>query len=88
MKIRSLARKPKYVNLGQENLYYPNIIYGDWRTTRPFEKVVTDTTILKNKYTSKELTMYIDVYKNDMIDSQRYWKLGVHDIGEDFRSFI
>lgn len=67
--IRSQARKPRYANLGQEHIEFPNIIKGDWRTTRPFEKVVTDTTILKNKYTSKELTMYIDVFNNEVISS-------------------
>lgn len=65
--IRSQARKPRYVNPGQEHVDYPNVISGDWTVTRPFEKVVTDTTILKNKFTSKELTMYIDVFNNEVI---------------------
>lgn len=65
--IRSQARKPKYVNPGQEHIQFPNIIDGNWTVTRPFEKVVTDTTILKNKRTTKELTMYIDVFNNEVI---------------------
>lgn len=67
MGIRSQARKPKYVNPGQEHKTYPNIVNGNWTVTRPFEKVVTDTTILSNKRTMKELTLYIDVYNNEVI---------------------
>ena len=65
--IRSQARKPKYVNPGQEHITFPNVIDGNWNVTRPFEKVVTDTTIINNKHTTKELTMYIDVYNNEVI---------------------
>ena len=67
--IRSQARKSKYANPGKEHVKFPNIIDGNWQVTRPFEKVVTDTTILKNKYTTKELTMYIDVFNNEVISS-------------------
>jgi len=67
LKIRCRSRKPKYVNPGMEHVDFPNIINGDWTVTRPFEKIVTDTTILKNRYKSMELTMYIDVYNNEVI---------------------
>ena len=67
--IKSKARKPKYANPGKEHIDFPNVIDGNWIVTRPFEKVVTDTTILKNKHASKELTMYIDVFNNEVISS-------------------
>lgn len=69
MGIRSQARMPRYANPGQEHVNFPNIINGNWETNRPFEKVVTDTTILSNKYKSKELTMYIDIFNNEIISS-------------------
>lgn len=67
--IKSKARKPKYANPGKEHIDFPNVIDGNWTVTRPFEKVVTDTTILRNKHASKELTMYIDVFNNEVISS-------------------
>jgi transposase InsO family protein len=65
--IRSQARKSKYARPGQEHINFKNIIDSNWTTTRPFEKIVTDTTILSNKYGKKELTMYIDVFNNEVI---------------------
>jgi transposase InsO family protein len=65
--IRSQARKPKWEKPGSDNLKFPNIINGNWSTTRPFEKVVTDTTIIKNKYITLEWTLFIDVFNNEII---------------------
>ena len=65
--IRSQARKQKYVNPGQEHIDFPNLIKGKWETTGPFQIIVTDTTILKNKYNKLELTMYIDVFNKEII---------------------
>jgi len=65
--IRSQARKPKWERPGSDHLKFPNIINGNWDTTRPFEKVVTDTTIIKNKYVTLEWTLFIDVFNNEII---------------------
>jgi len=65
--IRSQARKPKYVNPGQEHHTFKNEIKGNWTTTKPFQKIVTDTTIIKNMYGKKELTLFIDVFNNEII---------------------
>jgi transposase InsO family protein len=67
--IRSEARKPKWEKPGSEHIEYPNEINDDWRTTRPFEKVVTDTTIIKNKYITLEWTLFIDVFNNEIISN-------------------
>ncbi len=65
--IRSQARKPKWERPGSDNLEFPNIIQSNWHTTRPFEKVVTDTTTIKNKYRKLEWTLFIDVFNNEII---------------------
>ncbi len=65
--IRSQARKPKWEKPGSDNLKFPNIINGNWNITKPFEKVVTDTTIIKNKYITLEWTLFIDVFNNEII---------------------
>ena len=65
--IRCVARKPKYKNPGKEHIKYSNEIKGNWQASRPFEKIVTDTTILYNKLIQLELTMYIDVFNNEII---------------------
>jgi len=65
--VRSEARKPKWERPGSDNLKFPNIINGYWATTRPFEKIVTDTTIIKNKYITLEWTLFVDVFNNEII---------------------
>lgn len=64
--IRSQARKPRWKNPGQEHIQFPNLI-NNWKTTRPFEKVVTDTTIINNKYGKYELTLFFDIFNNELI---------------------
>lgn len=65
--IRSQARKPKWERPGSDNLKFPNHIEKNWITIRPFEKVVTDTTIIKNRYITLEWTLFIDVFNNEII---------------------
>jgi transposase InsO family protein len=65
--IRSEARPPKWERPGSDHLQFPNIINGNWNTNRPFEKVVTDTTIIKNKHLTMEWTIFIDVFNNEII---------------------
>lgn len=67
IKIRSQARKPKYARPGEEHILYSNIINNNWQTSKPFEKIVSDTTIIKNKYGNKDLTLYIDVFNNEVV---------------------
>ena len=46
LKIKSKAKHYKYKKVGEESIKYPNLINGNWKTTRPLEKVVTDTTMI------------------------------------------
>ena len=67
LKIHSRARKSPYKKSGEESIKYPNIIKKDWTTTRPFEKIVTDTTIFYNHNKQYDLTLYIDVFNNEIV---------------------
>ena len=67
LKIRSKARKSPYKNPGEESIKYPNIIWNNWDASRPFEKIVTDTTIFYNHNKQYDLTLYIDVFNNEIV---------------------
>ena len=67
LKIRSMARKPPFKKGGTEHIVYPNIIKNDWTTSRPLEKVCTDTTVFYNNGKAYDLTMYIDIFNNEIV---------------------
>ncbi len=53
LNIKSKTRHYKYKKPGEESIKYSNQICGNWNTTRPFEKIVSDTTTFwfrKRKY--------------------------------------
>ncbi|XMB68080.1 IS3 family transposase [Mycoplasmatota bacterium zrk1] len=64
-KIKSRARIVKY-SRGKEHITYSNLVKS-WHCTRPFEIVVTDTTHIKTKNRKWDLTLYIDVFNNEII---------------------
>ena len=66
LKIRSKARKPPK-KAGEESIKYPNIVWNNWKTSRPFEIIVTDTTIFHNKNKAYDLNLYIDVFNNEIV---------------------
>ena len=68
LNIRSKARKT-YVPRGKESITYPNIVNGDFNPTRPFEIVVSDTTIVYCKGKPYDWNFYVDVYCNEIIGS-------------------
>ena len=68
LNIRSKARKT-YIPRGEESITYPNIVNGNFNPSRPFEVVVSDTTIIHCKGKSYDWTYYIDVYNNEIISS-------------------
>ena len=68
LNIRSKARKT-YIPRGEESVTYPNLVKGNFHASRPFEIVVSDTTILYWKGKSYDWTYYIDVYNNEIISS-------------------
>ena len=46
---------------------YSNIINGNWKTSRPFEKVVSDTTTFYFKKKKYDWTFYLDVFNNEIV---------------------
>jgi hypothetical protein len=63
LKIRSRARHYSiYKKPGEESIKYPNLINGNWNTSRPLEKVVTDTTMIWFKKQRYDWTYYVDVF--------------------------
>ena len=68
LNIRSKARKT-YIPRGEESIIYPNIVNGNFNPSRPFEVVVSDTTIIHCRGKSYDWTYYIDVYNNEIISS-------------------
>ena len=82
--IRSEARRPKWERPGSDHLQFSNSINGNWNTARPFEKVVTDTTIIKNKYLTLEWTIFIDVFNNEIIS----YALSSYRSGHNFQGHM
>ncbi len=65
--IYSHARKRPFIRSKDEHIFYSNKILGDWSTSAPFQKIVTDTTIFPHKGSLYDLTMYIDVFNNEIV---------------------
>lgn len=69
LNIKSKARHYKYKKSGKESIKYPNVIKGNWSASRPFEKVVSDTTTIYFNKTKYDWTYYLDVFNNEIIGS-------------------
>lgn len=70
LNIKSRAKHyKKYVKPGIESIKYPNIIKSDWKTEKPLEKVVTDTTTIWFRKKLYDWTYYVDVFNNEIIGS-------------------
>lgn len=69
LKIKSKAKHYKYKRPGEESIKYENLINGNWNTTRPFEKIVSDTTKIWFKKKAYDWTFYLDVFNNEIVGS-------------------
>ena len=69
LKIKSKAKHYKYKKAGEESIKYLNVINGNWSTSRPFEKVVSDTTTFYFKKKKYDWTFYLDVFNNEIVGS-------------------
>lgn len=68
LKIRSRARKHRnFKKPGEEHIVYPNLLHGDFTSSRPFEKVCTDTTTIKQSGKNYDWTIYLDLFNNEII---------------------
>jgi transposase InsO family protein len=68
MGIRSIARKRNPFRRKDEHMVYPNLL-TDRTATRPFEKVCTDTTLLKHRGKGYDWNLYLDVFNNEIVGS-------------------
>jgi len=70
--LKSQARI-KVNTAGKEHDVYPNLL-KDMQTTRPFEKVCTDTTMVRHKSGNFDWNIYIDLYDGTILsnDFKRY----------------
>ena len=69
LNIKSKAKHYKYKKPGEESVKYENIIGYNWNTSRPFEKVVSDTTSFWFKKKKYDWTFYLDVFNNEIVGS-------------------
>ena len=70
LKIRSKARHYSiYKKPGEESIKYPNLINNDWNTTRPLEKITSDTTMIWFKKQRYDWTYYVDAFDDSIIGS-------------------
>lgn len=69
LKIKSRAKHYKYKRPGEESVKYANLIQGNWDTSRPFEKIVSDTTTFWFKRQAYDWTYYLDVFNNEIVGS-------------------
>ena len=69
LNIKSKAKHYKYKKPGEESVKYENIIGYNWNTTRPFEKIVSDTTSFRFKKKRYDWTFYLDVFNNEIVGS-------------------
>ena len=69
LKIKSKAKHYKYKKPGEESIKYENMIRYNWNTSRPFEKVVSDTTSFWFKRKKYDWTFYLDVFNNEIVGS-------------------
>ena len=69
LKIKSKAKHYKYKKPGEESVKYENIIGYNWNASRPFEKIVSDTTSFYFKKKKYDWTFYLDVFNNEIVGS-------------------
>ena len=67
LNIKSKAKHYKYNRPGEESIKFNNIINGNWNATRPFEKIVSDTTRIWFKRKAYDWTFYLDIFNNEIV---------------------
>ena len=68
LKIYSKAKHyGRYKKPGEESIKYHNLIKGNWKTKRPFEKIVSDTTRIWFKKKPYDWTFYLDIFNNEIV---------------------
>lgn len=66
--IKSCAKPKKYTNLGHEHKIFPNVLSREFKSSTPFEKIVTDITLLTHKGKKYHLACYLDLFNNEILE--------------------
>lgn len=70
LKIRSKAKHYSIYKVpGLESIKYPNLIQNNWKTSRPLEKITSDTTMIWFKKQRYDWTYYVDAFDDSIIGS-------------------
>ena len=77
--IRSISRRYKYSKPGQKYKIYPNLLLADIAVNKPFEVVVSDMTAFWCNNTYYELTLYMDLFNNEIVSYNISDKKGDRD---------
>lgn len=65
--VKSKAKHYKYKRPGEESIKFDNQINGNWNSSRPFEKIVSDSTRIWFKRKPYDWTIYLDVFNNEIV---------------------
>ena len=65
--IRSISKRCKYSKPGQKYKIYPNLLLADMAVNEPFKVVVSDMTAFWCNNTYYELTLYMDLFNNEIV---------------------
>ena len=65
--IRRISKRCKYTKPAQKNKIFANLLLADLSVTRPFEVVVFDMTAFWCNQTYYELTLYMDLFNNEIV---------------------
>ena len=67
--IRSKCRYYRWKKQGVQHIVYGNKIKGNWNTTGPLQKIVSDMTVIRHRGRYYEWTFFLDAYNNAIIAS-------------------
>lgn len=67
LNIKSEAKHYKYKKPREQSIKFNNIINGNWEASRPFEKIVSDSTRIWFKRKPYDWTFYLDVFNNEIV---------------------
>lgn len=65
--IRSISKRCKYSKPGQKYKIYPNLLLADMAVNEPFKVVVSDMTAFWCNNAYYELTLYMDLFNNEIV---------------------
>ena len=65
--IKSMAKHYRYRKPGNESIFYPNLVHGNWAANEPLRVVVSDMTCIRNKGKLYEWTLFVDTFNNEII---------------------